>query len=352
MAAMRFDRQGRSAVGDHGFTLVELLVVIAIIGILVSLLLPAVQAAREAARRIQCTNNLKQFGLALHNYHSSYNAFPAGETGNGQHCLEGSYFKSWAFYLIPYYEQLALAAKVDQGAMGNCFCYVPMNKNQPYFDGVAPALFQCPTSGPSPRSPRFSIHCHEADYTTICYTAIQGSGTMDLPGPVAQTPEGIASGNGMLTYNTFKRIGDCRDGTTNTIILGELSGTPIDGLDFRRSAASGAWSGCHTKDVVDGSGSFSGGVSYNSVAVRYPINYRGYTSNWEDGFGYAAPTFSLGVLSPGLHIYNTPLMSDHPGGANVVMTDGSVHFLSESMEVGTLHRLANRMDGKVVNLFK
>ena len=156
--------------GKRGFTLVELLVVIAIIAILVALLLPAVQAAREAARRIQCTNNLKQFGIALHNYHTSFGAFPAGEMGDGNHCHASSYYKSWAYSLLSYYEQAQVDDLIDQRVTGSCFCQTSQgNTNLQYFDRVAPSLFQCPSSGPSAEAPLYSVHCHRQHSTKFCW---------------------------------------------------------------------------------------------------------------------------------------------------------------------------------------
>ena len=96
--------------------------------------------------------------------------------------------------------------------------------------------------------------------------------------------------------------------------------------------------------MVEEGSTFSGGRSYNSVAVRYPINYRGYTNNFDDGFGYAVLTVS-GERHPSLHNINIPLMSDHSGGANVTLTDGSVRFLTDDMDLEMLQRLANRQDG-------
>ena len=337
-----------------GFTLVELLVVIAIIGILVSLLLPAVQAAREAARRIQCTNNAKQLGLALLNYESTYRVFPHGEIG-----FPPEYHSSWVSKILPFVEATNVFNNLNFGFSG--FVRDDTNPNKRALHDFSPEAFYCPSS----TMPKFARRYLPPDIgtrtpakiATIAFTAIQGS-AFDAANPnrVEQTLHGIVSENGVLPFNTNVGFRDVLDGSSNTMMLGENTGTVRDALgrllDFRKSARFGAFMGCWTPDRVSdpapisqfgrGQGVIGYVENYNSVAVRYPINHRGCTPNVRDGF-YCDGTFD--PLSTA-HYYasNTPISSAHVGGALVVYVDGSVHFLEQTMDLRVLLSTANRSE--------
>jgi prepilin-type N-terminal cleavage/methylation domain-containing protein len=187
-----------------GFTLVELLVVIAIIGILVALLLPAVQAAREAARRMHCGNNLKQWGLAVHNYHDSHKTAPSGIILPGQ----------WTFraLLLPYVEQQQLHDLIDFKHPLNCFmASTAAGADNPSDDLVE--VYFCPSD---PISREVYVGYLGADYIPTEYMGVLGG-----------TGTSAFTNDGVFYVNTNTRFADITDGTSNTLMMGER-GIPSD----------------------------------------------------------------------------------------------------------------------------
>ncbi|MFN0197420.1 MAG: DUF1559 domain-containing protein, partial [Planctomycetaceae bacterium] len=207
-----------------GFTLIELLVVIAIIAVLIALLLPAVQQAREAARRTQCRNNLKQVGLALHNYHDSHSAFPSGWIGveaGIQSAHGGGSGVGWGTMILPY---------IDQANVYNLF-NASVNIENPLNDAfrlTSLTVFRCP-SDPQPQ--RWTIDKDGSPGTAICelptanYIAAFGTENIDGCENAVGTPpvasNGQCQGNGTFYHNSLIRIRDITDGTSNTFIAGE-----------------------------------------------------------------------------------------------------------------------------------
>jgi len=344
----------RSRSSLRGFTLVELLVVIAIIGILIALLLPAVQAAREAARRSQCTNNLKQYGLGLHNYHDTHKAFPAGVS-----CAEGvprnggssgnSFGPSFHAPLMPFMEQSALYDQMvwvgespgyvseGAGSAGDHNRAIMVDLELPYI--------RCPTTR-MPRRTYFEVH---GSYCGIEGAASEG-GNDPFPDPGTQQHHGsnggqIFASNGMLIANKWLKMRDCTDGTSNVMIMSEQSGTMYrdDGTDVERSPAgsSHGWlmgtrlRGTPPNLDPDNDNDWR---NFNIVTVRHPINARPFLYQIYPGFGS-----SLGA--------NNPLNSNHPGGVNALLTDGSVQFFAETIHLLTLKRLAARNDGSPVGQY-
>ena len=228
---------------SRGFTLIELLVVIAIIAILIALLLPAVQQAREAARRTQCRNNLKQIGLAVHNYISSFEVFPS-TTGGGQNA--GRWQKSYWVCLLPYVDEQAAfegfnTDKQDAGYQ----CAAGGRANTTVTHLYGPDFMFCPSSpmssgvGPNAWNSAFGRlidNCFRIAGPT--YAAISGSHT----GGATLTDNsrfntdsvwccnwlGSMAGNGVMHVNSDRKIKDVLDGTSNTIIFGEQSDTGKD----------------------------------------------------------------------------------------------------------------------------
>lgn len=324
------------SIRKRGFTLIELLVVIAIIAILIALLLPAVQQAREAARRSQCSNNLKQFGLAFHNYLSTHGVFPPGAFGRNHH--------SSAFVqLLPYIDFAPLYNKLNFLEISPGYITGGgSSTNDTAFSGVFPPLFHCPSSD----LPKVTTYYTSLSITTISYKVVCGSYTDNRsPSRSTMTNKGYVSFNGMLPMNVPVKDSHVTDGTSNTIMLGEQSGSVRSAagvaLDFRGSSTEGAWMGADATGASPASGD-----SYNTTTVRYPIGYKGFTDSRADGFNlYNYTDNPLRPFPPG---QNQPFNSVHTGGAFVLRGDGGVKFLSESLNLGVLLQLAQRDDGAVL----
>ncbi|MEW4562830.1 DUF1559 domain-containing protein [Bremerella sp. JC770] len=289
-----------------GFTLVELLVVIAIIGILIALLLPAVQQAREAARRIQCTNNLKQIGLGLHNYLDTHKRFPPGRVRWGSSPDRVTH--GWCILLVPF---------LEQGNVQELYDFTV-----PWFDPINEEaaqtsldVFLCPSS---PSGGQL-IENTEWGATTSSrvgdYQAL-----VAYTDSVQMTP---ASANGMLNGN-YGKPRDVTDGLTNTICISELGGRP----DYYAAG----------KKVGD----FLSGETYvkewGTWASPQRIFYSGYTHDGATRFGPCAVNCAN----------SESIYAFHTGGANVLMGDASVQFLAETVPVQTVYRLIDPQDGTVL----
>ena len=331
----------------RGFTLVELLVVIAIIGILIALLLPAVQAAREAARRSQCANNLKQLGLALHNYHDAHKVFPPAKVNNGNSPL--SYLggagqlvlntTGWTL-LLPYYEQQAMYDQYDMNV-----CSANFNTN-----GV-PLAGDMTTNMPVTTLRVGMLECPSADNAGEDYTYTGTSTSYPLRN--AKRTNYFFSCGQLYAYHNYKsystssyqamfagqgaaKIRDVTDGTSNSIALGEAVGG-----NHKTSAFYGPWGfqGVHTSvcgQVVSSTSGYPLQIAWYHPE-SYGINSKRYwhtTNNqWYNG-NYAWRFNSL-----------------HPGGAQFVFGDGNTRFLSETMEYITLCRLAYIHDNEPIGQF-
>ncbi|HTN76824.1 MAG TPA: DUF1559 domain-containing protein [Pirellulaceae bacterium] len=324
------------------FTLVELLVVIAIIGVLVALLLPAVQSAREAARRMQCTNNLKQMGLALHNYHATHESFPCGSLMGRKGVW--SWGPAWGIAILPYAEQTALFDQVDmKGASGGGNAHVGLiytganEYNGKLLAGVAIPYLYCPSSS----LPRFVMTGQTVPgpkgVASPTYTAISGAvddtSTINKDGESDQHRfKGKRSAGGVLAGgDLFFSFRDIRDGSSNTIMLAEQSDYCVNSAGKKIDCRSDFGHGFSMGAVDPANGDTRW---FNTSSVRYSINEK----NWETPF-----------VGNEFYACNRPIQSSHSGGAMALKADGSVHFLSASTDLQTLYNLANRSDGKVIN---
>ena len=345
----------------QGFTLVELLVVIAIIGILIALLLPAVQAAREAARRSQCSNNMKQIGLALHNYHDAFKTFPFSYMialpPNDPTDLMHANAQVWGTRILPYLEQSAIADQYNDSypalSIGG---FIPSQTNYDLIQTPL-AAFICPSTpggedrlydsdlsvdpaSPFPVALTFtaapSDYCAiggvRGDFSTLAYTGWSGSGSRS---GVLQFNGNNPDSNPPFQLELDKsRIADIKDGTSNTAVVGERvgggeiylkggmaapSGMPWDAF---RQVNGGGWG-----DILNGEHWLSGALydgTPGSDGGPCPINC---TNRRSAGF-----------------------YSFHPGGAQFTLADGSVSFLSETIDAFTMAALITRNRGEIAPL--
>jgi prepilin-type N-terminal cleavage/methylation domain-containing protein len=355
-----------------GFTLVELLVVIAIIGVLVALLLPAVQAAREAARRSQCSNNLKQMGIAVHNFHDTRLYLPPGgavdQTPYGTHPTGAAWGSSWFVYILPFIEQNTVHDKmIFSGTSGwgtNAAANTLVTRN------LIIKGYMCPSSplpqicrSPNSNGPQMAPHYVGIagavpglipGYTETRYTN-PGSGTACCTG-------GIAGSNGVLIPGpgpTPKTFASIQDGTSNVGMISETGDWmfTVNGekRDYRNSAQHGWIIGWRSQNAPDqtapSSGNGGDNRTFNLTTVRYRINDKKNISNNNLGWpNWPGTCGSTGVGMCENASGNTPLNSAHPGGVLIGIADGSVRFLADTTDLATVARLVTRDDGQPLQL--
>jgi prepilin-type N-terminal cleavage/methylation domain-containing protein len=290
-----------------GFTLIELLVVIAIIGVLVAMLLPAVQAAREAARRSQCNNQLKQLGLAMHNYHDIYNTFPMGI--NDQTAANGGLGEwGWGAKILPFIEQTNLyeVIGVGNGSLQDAAAVVVRRTAMQ----VKLAGFVCPSdSAPDLNTGR---QINSQNLTTSNYVANNSSHHLRFNNGV---PTATANANGMFMRTAGFGFRDITDGSSNTIILGERAWTRRSADNVERACNAAIVFGARqTEASVNGlSDSHAGGaVNINTKANDNTSCAQGFSSR-------------------------------HPGGSLFGLGDGSVRFISETVNHNLDFGKAKRM---------
>jgi prepilin-type N-terminal cleavage/methylation domain-containing protein/prepilin-type processing-associated H-X9-DG protein len=358
----------------NGFTLIELLVVIAIIAVLIALLLPAVQSAREAARRIQCTNNLKQIGLALHNYVSTHDSLPPGDQmvwspTKAKPIANGDF--SAQFRLLGFMEQRQIYDAAN--------FYVPiLNDTYGEFANSTAMLarlnvFLCPSA---PTISYTGMGLAAGPYTSAqvtgnCYFASMGSSLEYDATETGGPPNGLFFYSGTISAKptTFAAV---TDGLSNTIAFGEWRpGTgntntvsiPQDVIfagqgSFVRNSPNMVMSAANMPMLMQWLGTCSASAFPASSSARGPR-----TVTLGQYWAVGLPVLTLGnvILGPNpkypncgfTNSYNSAgmftLSSYHPGGCNIVMGDGSVRFLKDSVSLPTVWALGSRSQGEVLS---
>ncbi|QDT66442.1 DUF1559 domain-containing protein [Calycomorphotria hydatis] len=337
----------------RGFTLVELLVVIAVISTLIALLLPAVQQAREAARRSQCKNNLKQLALAMHNYHDGHRTFPPGiciavpPDGSAVTARCSQMNPSWGMYLTPFLELSAVyndQAFEQNGAQWNgtnsVICntwglirYPPSDANHLT---KTFSVFLCPTDTQATRGP------NSRNMGRASYLGVNGDNNLTYgQGRTLNELEGI------LYANSKVRMRDITDGTSNTMMIGEVSD-----LQYYYHSATDV----STRYDSGGTWGAAWDFKHDDMVVRDAYYLRPINRSYPDP-SIGASTALGGNPGSG---NNDGFGSMHVGGAQFAFADGSVHFLSENIDCrqasgstpkGTYQLLSDKADGVVVGEF-
>jgi prepilin-type N-terminal cleavage/methylation domain-containing protein/prepilin-type processing-associated H-X9-DG protein len=296
------------------FTLVELLVVITIIGILIALLLPAVQAAREAARKMQCANNIRQVGVAMHCYHDEKQTFPPGMIGESPCMNATEEFKGnllgWGSMILPYSE------------LGNVYGQLRFDKGYSSVENKPAtqtriSMYLCPTD---PQGDELVGCCWGAKppdrwRARSCLAGVVDSVYDSCKAPADDYPDyikGSSAADGMFGVGPGISIAEVTDGTSNTLMIGEITGGgPGTNIGHHWMA----WNLQSTANGINGASTVPGGSQ---------------------------------DVSAGQGLYDSGFSSYHPGGAHFLMVDGSVQFLSENINALTLKWLTTRKGGEII----
>lgn len=325
-------RPNSTSILNRGFTLIELLVVISIIAVLVALLLPAVQQAREAARRSQCKNNLKQLALGMHNYHEAHNTLPPGgialnPLGSGSDwCTGGATHNkaSWTVMILPYLEDTARYNSFDlernfrsfaTNALGAAGGQTGMNDTG---WNLANTKFQCPSNpGGAP-----GVNC-------INYLGVQGGGV---------TPDCSGLGdfytNGPLYVNSNIKFNRISDGLTNVLLVGE-SKYAISPQGSRNAS----WFG------------WASSVRLDTGSQAHPVILAAAKNQINSVIGTGDSRADWSSSLDGRNVSSSLFGSYHTGGVHFAVADGSVHFINQNIDLGTYQKLAIRDDGLPVGGF-
>lgn len=304
----------------RGFTLVELLVVIAIIGVLISLLLPAIQAAREAARRTQCESNVKQLVLGLQNYHGAHGAFPPAHVESG---VDGPSFRhqfGWLALMLPFVEEQNTYDLIDFAAVDPA---LSASQNPAFYaaGGTNVAVYICPSDPVNRVDPNWAPANYVANQGPLC----------ECRGP---------SCTGMFGHGTAVRISQVTDGTAKTIAVGETLKGDLNPNTLPDNYI--ATSSANASDIAS--------------CQSFPPNASDRSTVWLGGhphqnmFSTARPPndASVDCRAPNNGCTNFAARGNHASGVNVGFVDGSVHFLSNTIGVTVIQALGTRNQGEIV----
>lgn len=304
-----------------GFTLVELLVVIAIIGVLVALLLPAVQAAREAANRMSCGNNLKQIALGLHNFHDTERSLPAGSVGNP---AWGRDSWSWYCYLLPFVEEHGLYDQLDFKAKINGTATAGGAARKEHLDTML-----CPSDSRRIQEQGIANWQNSLQNYVVCYGDSNFNSGLD-PWNVVN---GYAGKAGMFVPERRATFADCTDGLSNTLLVSEIITPDRENV----------WGSLGRTQVAMGAG-FTTYATPNAQA-----NDRTNRCHTDLGGGLGAKCTQHADWDWGANV--VAARSWHPGGVNAALTDGSVRFVVDNVALDTWRWLGTRSGGEAVGSY-